>query len=147
MPMYDLIEYSSNYSKTAGSLWFHSKNEATGFNNNTANTDDFKSLRYRTKLLGKIKAQLNPNNANGILKNAAVAISNYWRSLEIPLINCKEEWKLKWTKYCVLSEAENDNANDNDSANNITFTIKDTKLHVPVVTFSARENQKIIKTF
>ena len=91
MPMYDLIEYSSNYSKTAGSFQFHSKNEATGFNNNTANTDDFKSLRYRTKLLGKIKAQLNPNNANGILKNSAIAISNYWRSLEIPLINCKEE--------------------------------------------------------
>ena len=59
----------------------------------------------------------------------------------MPLINCKVELKLKWTKYFVLSEASADNVN-NDS-NNIIFTIKDSKLYVPVLTLSARDNQKL----
>ena len=42
MPMPNLIEYSSNYSETTGSLWFCSKDEATDFNNNIGNTDNFK---------------------------------------------------------------------------------------------------------
>ena len=53
----------------------------------------------------------------------------------MPLINCKVELKLKWTKYCVLSAASNDNVNNIDS-DNIIFTIKDTKLYAPVVTLS-----------
>ena len=61
----------------------------------------------------------------------------------MPLINCKVELKLKWTKYCVLSAKGNDN--DNDNANNIFFTLTDTKLHVPVVTLSARDKQKLSK--
>ena len=44
--------------------------------------------------------------------------------------------------YCVLPAAGNENANDNDNAN-IIFTIKGTKLYVPVVTLSARDNQKL----
>ena len=55
----------------------------------------------------------------------------------MPLINCKVEVELKWAKYCVLSAAVADNINDNDS-NNIIFTIKDTKLYVPVVTLSTK---------
>ena len=51
MPIYNLIEYSSNYSETTGSLWFYSKDEATNFNN-IENTDDFKSFKYKAKLLG-----------------------------------------------------------------------------------------------
>ena len=70
---------------------------------------------------------------------------NLWRSLELPLINCKIELKLKWTKYCVLSPNSNDNVNGNDNANNIIFTIKDTKLYVPVVTLPARDNQELSK--
>ena len=70
--------------------------------------------------------------------------SYFWRSFEIPLINCKVELKLRWTKHCVLSVLgdENDNAN---ADSNITFTIKDTRLHVPVVTLSAKDNQKLSK--
>ena len=58
------------------------------------------------------------------------------------LINCEVELKLRFTKHCVLSAAGNDNANGNDD--NITFTIKDTKLYVPFVTLSARDNQNLI---
>ena len=51
------------------------------------------------------------------------------------LINCKAELKIKWTKYCVLSVARNENENNNNNANNnIIFTCKDTKLYVPAVT-------------
>ena len=59
-------------------------------------------------------------------------LSNFWRLLEMPLINCKVELKLTWTKYCVLSVAGIDNVNSNDEDNNNIFTIKDTKLYVPV---------------
>ena len=69
-------------------------------------------------------------------------LSNFWRSLEMPLINCKVELKLKWIKYCLLSAAgNNNNINENANVNNIIFNIKDTKLYVPVVTLSARDNQ------
>ena len=71
-------------------------------------------------------------------------LSGFWTSLEMSLINCKVELRLRWTQYCVLSVAGN-NANDNDNANNIIFTIKDTKLYVPVVTSSARDNRKLSK--
>ena len=71
-------------------------------------------------------------------------IINSWRSLEMPLVNCKVELKLKWAKYCVLDVAYNDKSNTN--RDNIVFTIKDTKLHVPVLTLSAKDN-KISKHF
>ena len=44
MPMYNLTEYSSNYSETTGSLRFYSKDEATNFNPDISNTDDFKFI-------------------------------------------------------------------------------------------------------
>ena len=61
---------------------------------------------------------ISPNNAEGILKNATIAVSsnylsNSWRSLEMPLISWKAELKLKWTKNCVLSAARNDVTNGN----------------------------------
>ena len=82
------------------------------------------------------------------MENVTIAVSlkylrKFWRSLEMPLINFKVELKLKWTKYCVLSAAVNDNDNDRDGK--IIFAIKDTKLYVPVVTLSARGNQKLSK--
>ena len=84
MPMYNLIEYSSNYSETTGSLWFYSKDEATNFNADIANDDSFKSFKYKAKLLGNTAAQPVPTATNGILKNATIAVplkylSNFWR--------------------------------------------------------------------
>ena len=82
------------------------------------------------------------------LKNVTIAmplkyLSNFWRSLETRLINCKVELNLKWTRYCVLTAtgADNNDANSND----IIFTIKDTKLYIPVVHFSATDNQNLSK--
>ena len=145
MPMYNLIKHSSNYSETTWSLWFYSKDKTTNFNDNITNTDDFKLFTYKAKLLENTEAHPATNNANGILKNAAIdvslkCLSNFWRSLAMPLINCIEELKLKWTKYCILSAASADNINANP--NNI-FIIKDTKLCVPVVTLLSRNNQNL----
>ena len=89
MPMYSLIEYSSNYSETTGSLWFYFKNEPTNFSNDMENTDDFKSFNHTAKLSGNTVAQPTPNQANGILRNATIAVtlkhlSNFWRSLKMP---------------------------------------------------------------
>ena len=65
----------------------------------------------------------------------------------MPLINCKVELKLKWSKHCVLSVDGADNVNGNNNDNNIIFTIKDTNLYVPVVPLSTRDNQKPSKLF
>ena len=62
------------------------------------------------------------------------------------LINCKVELKLKWTKYYLLFATSNNNLynNDNDNVvNNIIFSIKNTKLFVPVATWPASDNQKL----
>ena len=88
--MYNLIEHSPNYSETTGSLWFGSKDEATSFNANIANDNDFKSFNYKIKLLANTEA----DGANGILNESITVVSlknlsNFWRSLKIPLINCK----------------------------------------------------------
>ena len=64
MPMYNLTEYSSNYSEITGGLWLYSKDEAFNFNGNIANTDDFKSFKYKAKLLETTLV----DGANGILK-------------------------------------------------------------------------------
>ena len=61
------------------------------------------------------------------------------------LINCKVELKLRWKKHCVLSMAGTDDGNGNNDDSIIFFTIKDTKLYVPVVTLLARDNQKLSK--
>ena len=83
MPIYNLIEYSLNYSETAGNLWFYYKDEAINVNADITNTNNFKSIKDKAKLLGTTEA----DNANGILKNATIAVplkhlSNFWRSLK-----------------------------------------------------------------
>ena len=59
----------------------------------------------------------------------------------MPLIKCKVELKIKWTKYCVLTATGADNNDAN--YNNIIFTIKNTRLYVPLVTLSTGDNQKL----
>ena len=141
--MYNLIEYSSNYSETTWSLWFYLKDEATNFDAIIASNNDFNYFEYKAKLLENIGDQPNPNETNGILKNARITVplkylNHFWRSLKMPLIICKVELKLKWTKYCVLSASGNDNDN---IAKKIFLLLKAKKMSV--VTLSARDNQKL----
>ena len=88
MPMYNLIKYSSNYSETTRSLWFYSKDETTDFYADVANTNDFKSFKYKAKLLENTVVQPNQNHANGILRNTTIVVplkylSNFWKSLKM----------------------------------------------------------------
>ena len=149
MPIYNLIEYSSSYCETMRSLWFYSKDEVANLNNNIAITNNFKSFKYKAKLLGNTVPQPPPNAANGIMRNVKTAVSlkylnTFLRSLEMLLINYKVAWKVRWTKHCVFSVNGTDDANVNND-NNIHFTIKTTKLYVHVVTFSAIDNEKLSK--
>ena len=95
------MDYSSNFSDTTGSVWFYSKDEATNLNNDIVDTNNFKSFKDKAKVLWKHFPA--PSNANGILKNTTIAVpltsnlSNFWRTLEMPLINSKIELKLKGT--------------------------------------------------
>ena len=81
LPLHNLLEYSDNYVKTSGSLWQYYRDEP---NNNLADSESFKS---KIKITGKT-----PNNGNE--KDVEVMVplkhlSNFWRTLEIPLINCE----------------------------------------------------------
>ena len=144
MPKYNLIEYCSNYSDTIGSSWYYFKDEATNFNADIANNRTFKSLEYKTKLFDNTVV----DGDNSILKNSVITIplkylSNFQRSLEIPLIKCKVELNVTLTKHCVLPSAcVKYNSVD---FNNAIFSIKHTKFYVPVVTLLAKGNQKLSK--
>ena len=81
MPMYNLIEYTENYSKTSRKIWQYYKDEP---NDNLANSESFKS---KVKITGKT-----PNNGN--TKDVEIIVplkylSNFWRTLKMPLINCE----------------------------------------------------------
>ena len=65
-------------------------------------------------------------------------LSNFWRTLEMPLINCEVNLILTWSSTCVLVVT-------NNVSQNATFAITDTKLYVPVVTLSTQENTKFLQ--
>ena len=134
MPMYNLIEYSDNYSDTSGSLWQFKRDEIVG-NINLANNNS-SSCKYKSNLIGSIVAD-GPNRKKEIVKIVVPLkyLSNFWRSLEMILINCKVELSLTWSENCVLSNA----------AGKSTFKITDAKLYVPVVTLSTEDNDNISK--
>ena len=139
MPMYNLIEYSDNYTKTTGSLWQYCKdmpardanNEITEFKvNNTTDSFNFKV---------KITAQTGDDGTKDVeIMVPLKYLSNFWRTLEMSLINCEVNLILTWSSTCVIVSA----INANQAA---TFAITDTKLYVPVVTLSTQENTKFFQ--
>ena len=64
-------------------------------------------------------------------------ISNFWRTFEVPLINCEVNLILTWSANCVLIYT-------NVANQNPTFEITETKLYVPVVTLSTQDNAKLL---
>ena len=136
MTMHNLIEYSDNYLKTFGSLWQYCK-EIPDVNNdgdivdfNRANATD--SFNFETKITGQT------NNKGRIDVEIMVplnCLSNFWRTLEMPLINCKVELILPWSANCVIIYT---NVNNQVP----TFTITETNLYVPIVTLSTQDNAK-----
>ena len=134
MPMSNLIEYSGNYSDTSGSLWGFKRDEVTN-NTDVTNDNNAPSFQYKASLIADTKAD---GTKNGVKIAVPLKyLSNFWRSLEMPLINCKIELSLNWIKNCVLTTAAN--------ASSATFKITDAKLYVPVVTLSIEDNAKLTK--
>ena len=139
MPMYNLIEYSNNYSKTSGSLWQYCK-EIPAVNNdgnivdfNGANATD--SFNFKTKITGQ-------TDNNGRIDNVEIMVplkylSNFWRTLEMSLINCEVEFILNRSTDCVIIST-------NVANQNPTFTITETNLYAPVVTLSTQDNAKLL---
>ena len=80
-------------------------------------------------------------------------LSIFWRSLNIPLINCKVELILTWFTNCVLIDkltreatyGANPNVYEIDNPENAVFEITDTKLNVPVVTLSKEDDIKLLE--
>ena len=136
MPMYNLIEYSDNYQDSSATLYQNKRDEppeANAINDLTTNSSS--SFKYKVKLLG------NPVLDDGVAKRSVKVVvpskylSNFFRSLEMPLINCKIKLNLTWKKKCVLSTG----------AGNAVFIINDTKMYVPVVTLSKEDNKDFIE--
>ena len=142
MPMYNLIEYSDNYSDTSGSLWDFKRDKIVG-NANVTNDDSAPSFKYKANLIGNTET-------DGTKKGVEIAVpliylSNFWGSLEIPLINWKVDLSLRWIKNCVLTTAAIDADADATGADTATFKITDAKRYVPIVTLSAEDNAKLSK--
>ena len=129
-----MLKYSENYSDTSGSLWNFKKDEIEGDVDLTI--DEASSFKYKANLIGNTVT----DGANRKKENVKIAVPlkyliNFWRSLEMPLINCKVKLSLGWYEECILS----------NEGNAATFTITDAKLYVPVVTSRTEENTKLSK--
>ena len=125
MHMYNLIEYSDNYSDTSGSLWGFKRDEIVN-NADVTNNDNAPSPKYKASIIGNTG---NDGTKNGVKIAVPLKyLSNFWRSLEMSLINCKAELSLRRIESCVLIPAAmvaDIKATDADSA---TFEITDARI-------------------
>ena len=101
MPMHNLIEYSDNYSDTSGSLWQFKRDEIEGDVDLTVGAqhlpNNSSSFTYKSSFI---------TDRNGVKIAVSLKyLSNFWRSLEMPLINCKVKLSLKWYENCILPSA------------------------------------------
>ena len=159
IPMYNLLEYSKNYEKSSGSLFNYYRvepkdyDEGDGDNAINISVRGSNSFDYKTKIVGSLAA--------GELEKEDVVIAiplkylgNFWRSLDIPLINCEITLILSWYKEWVLVGRALRNVPDPqpnppiaaiNSPTSAKFEITDCKLYVPVVTLSAENDKKLLE--
>ena len=147
MLMYNLIEYSDNYSKTSGGLWQYCKEIPAVNINNNRNVVDFNranatdSFNFEAKITGQTAADNNNSNiaerVNAKIMVPLKYLSNFSRTLEMPLINCEVELILNWSANCVIIYT--------DVADQVpTITITEANLYVPIVALSTQDNAKLL---
>ena len=161
MPMYNLLEYSKNYTKTIGSLYNYYRDELSGDNDD----DNFgnikvvnsKAFKYKNKIIGNTynldsthvpagggARQANPDYVanNSGKKNIELAIplkylGNFWRV----------SLKLKWNKNCIITSIQREinlDGGNTEASTGATLAIKDCKLYIPVVTLSKDDEIKLL---
>ena len=156
MLIHNLLEYSKNYRKTTGSLWNYYRDEP---NSSTDNDNIIHSILNSKSFDYKANFMENGVTHNNLIKNDVKIViplkhlSNFWKNLNIPLINCEVELILTWFKNCVLIDKSTREANyavdpnvyEIDNPENAIFEIADTKLYVPVVILSKENDIKLLE--
>ena len=127
IPMYNLIEYSNNYSKTLGSLWQYYNDDP---NDGITQSESFKS---KVKITEKTPAAGNTKDIEIVVP--LKYLSNFWITPEMPLINCKVNFILTWSRDSVITNSDGEEK----------FAITETKLYVSVVTLSTQNNGKLLQ--
>ena len=160
MSMYNLLDYSKNYRKTIGSLYNYYRDELS----NDADDNNFDNIKvvnsntfkYKNKITGNTYnvdagAQGYDVNENGTqeveLTIPLKYLGNFWRALNIPLINCEVSLELKWNKNCVITSLEQRDiggGNRDNAPTGATLAVNDCKLYVPAVTLSKDNEIKLL---
>ena len=111
-------------------VWNFKRDETTK-NADVANDNSALSFKYKSNLTGNAE---NDGTKNGVKIAVPLKyLSNFWRLLEMPLINCKVELSLKWYEPCLLTTAAT-----------ATFEITDANFYVAIVTLTVEDNSKLL---
>ena len=140
--MYYLIECSNNYLDNSASLRQFRRDESpltNAGNPDNVFTANSTSFKYKSSFIGKSTAVDGNGEILQNVKNVKIAVplkysSNFWRSLEMLLINCNIHLELNWSRDCVMTTIA-------DTA----FEITNTKLYILIVTLSNKDNIKLVK--
>ena len=124
---FNLIEHIDNYEKTSGSLWGCHTDIPIDY---IANSESFKLKERKT---GRTPADGSTKNVE--LVAPLKYLSNFWRTLEMPLINCEINLQLTWSENCVIT----------NSTGVGTFRITNIRLYVSVITLSTQDNTKLLQ--
>ena len=138
MPMYNLIEYRDNYAKTSGCLWQYCKDIPAINNNNIiifTENNLIDSFNFKVKFTGQTD---DDGNKDVDIMVPLKCLSNFWRTLVMPLINYEINLILTWSSTCVI-------VSTNIANQVVTFEITNTKLYVPVVTLSIQKYAKLLQ--
>ena len=137
--MYNLIEYSDNYLKASGILWQYYGDERFMKNNGVIIDvpDDPDNASFKSKQ--KITFQTGNDGSKDVeIMVPLKSLCNFWKTLEMPLINCEINNFLTWLEKCFIVTRT---ADDQEPI----FAITDVKLYVPLVTSSAADNAKLLQ--
>ena len=143
--LYNMIEYSDNFSDSTASLHHYKKpeqilNNAGAIQNISVNSPSFKYQSNLSKNKESTPVETNVNSdvaaAHRLWKNIKIVVpskylSSFFRSIELPFINTKLYIELNWTKNSVMRTVAGDT----------TLQIIKTELHVPVVTLNTKNTK------
>ena len=152
MPMYNLPEYSKNYEKTSFNYYRDEPKEHTiGGGDDAINISNrnSNSFDYKTEIIGSLDAG-EDKKEDVTIAIPSKYLGNFWRSLDIPLINCEITLILSWYKEFVLvgrafRSPPAAAANCINSPTSTKFEITDCKLYVSVVTLSPENDNKLLE--